>query len=145
MVLIPLGFIGAILMLVRSSWWQRLLWPTVVVTAVGTLGAILAANSGESLEGAVRDRAVRDLLRDHTEAGDMARGAAIFFFVALLVAVFAPRFVKALGAKKWWKPVAAALILISGAYSSWAMYDAGHSGAKSVWHDVKVVGEGDGD
>ena len=134
-------------MLVRSSWWQRLLWPTVIVTAAGTLGAILAANSGESLEGAVRNEISQEgglkLLYDHTEAGDIARTGAIIFFVALLVAVFAPRFVKVLREKKWWKPVAAALIVVSGAYASWSMYDAGHSGAKSVWHDTKVVGEGD--
>ncbi len=138
-------------MLVRSSWWQRLLWPTVIVTAAGTLGAILAANSGESLEGAVRNEISKEatkveglkLLYDHTEAGDIARTGAIIFFVALLVAVFAPRFVKVLREKKWWKPVAAVLIVASGAYASWSMYDAGHSGAKSVWHDVKVVGEGD--
>ena len=36
-------------------------------------------------------------------------------------------------------------VVASGAFSSWAMYDAGHSGAKSVWNEVKVIGEGDGD
>jgi hypothetical protein len=36
-------------------------------------------------------------------------------------------------------------VVASGAFASWAMYDAGHSGAKSVWNDVKVSGEGDGD
>ena len=132
-------------MVARPSWWQRLAWPTVVVTALGTLGAIMAANSGEALEEAVRDRSVRDLVRDHVEAGDMARGAAIAFFVVLVVSVFGPRFVKALVAKKWWRPLVVVAVVASGAFASWAMYDAGHSGAKSVWNDVKVSGEGDGD
>jgi hypothetical protein len=144
-VLIPLGFVGALFMVARPSWWQRLAWPTVVVTALGTLGAIMAANSGEALEDAVRDRSVRDLVREHVEAGDMARGAAIVFFVVLVVSVFGPRFVKALVAKKWWRPLVVVAVVASGAFASLAMYDAGHSGAKSVWNDVKVSGEGDGD
>jgi flagellar motor component MotA len=144
-VLIPLGFVGVLLMVGRPSWWQRLAWPTVVVTALGTLGAIMAANSGEALEEAVRDRSVRDLVREHVEAGDMARGAAIVFFVVLVVSVFGPRFVKALVAKKWWRPLVVVAVVASGAFASWAMYDAGHSGAKSVWNEVKVTGEGDGD
>ena len=118
---------------------------TVTVTAVGTLGAILAANSGEALEEAVRDRSVRELVRDHVEAGDMARGAAIVFLIVMLVVVFAPRFVKSIAAKKWWRPVVIVAVVASGAFSSWAMYDAGHSGAKSVWNEVKVTGEGEGD
>ena len=144
-VLIPLGFIGALFMLARPAWWQRFAWPTVIVTAVGTLGAILAANSGEALEEAVRDRSVRALVREHVEAGDMARGAAIVFLIVMLVAVFAPRFVKTIAAKKWWRPLVIVAVVASGAFSSWSMYDAGHSGAKSVWNEVKVTGEGDGD
>lgn len=144
-VLIPLGFIGALFMLARPAWWQRFAWPTVIITTVGTLGAIVAANSGEALEEAVTDRSVRELVRDHVEAGDMARGAAIVFLVVMLVAVFAPRFVKAIATKKWWRPVVVVAVVASGAFSSWAMYDAGHSGAKSVWNDVKVTGEGDDD
>ena len=144
-VLIPLGFIGALFMLARPAWWQRFAWPTVIVTAVGTLGAILAANSGEALEEAVRDRSVRALVREHVEAGDMARGASIVFLIVMLVVVFAPRFVKTIAAKKWWRPLVIVAVVASGAFSSWAMYDAGPSGAKSVWHDTKVVGEGDGD
>lgn len=142
-VLIPLGFIGALFMLARPSWWERLKWPTVVVTGAGMLGALLAANSGEGLEGAVRDRSVRGLVHEHIEAADIARGVSIAFFAVLVVAVFGPRFVKALGSAKWWKPLVAVALVVTGAYASWSMYDAGHSGAKSVWHDVKVVGEGD--
>ena len=48
-----MGFIGALFMIARPAWWQRLAWPTVIVTAAGTLGAIMAANSGEALEEAV--------------------------------------------------------------------------------------------
>ena len=144
-VLVPLGFIGALFMIARPAWWQRLAWPTVVVTAAGTLGAIMAANSGEALEEAVRDRSVRNLVHEHVEAGDMARAAAIVFFIVMVVAVFGPRFVKAVATRKWWRPVVALAIVVSGAFASWSMYDAGHSGAKSVWNEVKVTGEGDGD
>jgi len=130
-------------MIARPAWWQRLVWPTVIVTAAGTLGAIMAANSGEVLEEAVRDRSVRELVREHVEVGDMARATAIVFFIVVMVAVFGPRVVKALVAKNWWRPVVALAIVLSGAFASWSMYDAGHSGAKSVWNEVKVTGEVD--
>lgn len=144
-VLVPLAFVSAVVMLVRPSWWERLKWPTLVVAAIGTLGAFLAAGSGEELEEAVEDTAVRSLLRDHTEAGESARMTALVFFVILVAVVFAPRIVKSISSKKWWRPVVAVAIVASGGVASWSMYDAGHSGAKSVWNDVQLDDEGDHD
>jgi hypothetical protein len=38
-----------------------------------------------------------------------------------------------------------ALSVLTGALASWKTYDAGHSGAKSVWNGVKILPEhGDG-
>lgn len=144
-VLVPLGFIGALFMLARPVWWQRLSGPVVVVTVLGAVGAVLAAGSGEELEEAVRDRSVRALVEEHTEAGDLARVASLVFLIVMLVAVYGPRFVKAVAAKKWWRPLVAVALVVSGAFASWAMFDAGHTGAKSVWNEVKVTGEGDDD
>ena len=141
-VLIPLAFVGALVMLARPSWWSRLMWPTSVVACLGALGALLAGGSGEGLEEARRAGAVRELVREHTQSGEVARTTSLIFVGILLVAVFGPRFIARITSRSWWRPVVAVAIVVSGAIASWAMYDAGHSGATSVWHDVSV---GDGD
>ncbi len=119
------------------------MWPTVVVSALGTIGAVLAAGSGEELEEAVEGRAVRALVRDHAEAGELARTASLLFFVVLVAAFFGPRVVKRLRSARWWRPIVVVAVLVSGGFASWSMFDAGHSGAKSVWNDVQVGGEHD--
>lgn len=141
-VLIPLAFVGALVMLALPSWWSRLMWPTSVVACLGALGALLAGGSGEGLEEARRAGAVRELVREHTQSGEVARTTSLIFVGILLVAVFGPRFVARITSRSWWRPVVAVAIVVSGATASWAMYDAGHSGATSVWHDVSV-GNGD--
>jgi uncharacterized membrane protein len=137
-VLIPLGFIGVIVGLVRPRWQSSLRWPTLVVTGLGTLGAILAAGSGEELQEAVRDTSVRTLVREHAESGETARTLAIIFFAVLLAVEFGPRFVSRITSQKWWRSVAVVALIVSGAVSTWGMFDAGHSGAKSVWNEVNV-------
>lgn len=141
-VLIPLGFIGAVIGLVRPRWKPALRWPTVIVTGLGTLGAILAAGSGEELQEAVRETSVRTLVRQHAESGEMARTLAIVFFVVLLAVEFGPRFAARITSQKWWRSVAVVALFLSGAVATWGMFDAGHSGAKSVWNEV-TVGDGD--
>jgi len=121
-VLVPLAAIGVVVMLARAAWWDRYKWATLAVSGAGALGAILAAGSGEGLEEGVEGTASRSLLHEHAEAGEAARTGAIVFFIVLLVAVVV------------------ALVVSAGA-ASWTVYDAGHSGAKSVWGDVKA-GEG---
>lgn len=142
-VLIPLALVGVVLMIIRPTWWSRYEWATLVICGIGALGAVLAANSGEGLEEAVENDAVRSLLREHVEAGESARNMALLFFVVVLVVVLLPRWTAGRSLPKWWKPVAAAAMIVSGVLASATIYDAGHSGAKSVWNDVKVQGESD--
>ena len=47
----------------------------------------------------------------------------------------------AAGSPKWLRPVVAIALVLSAGAANWTVFDAGHSGAKSVWGDVKV-GEG---
>ncbi len=145
-VLIPLATLGVILMVVRPTWWQRYQWATLAVTGVGTLGAILAAGSGEALEEGVEDTANRSQLHAHVEAGDAARTMSIVFFVVALAAIVVVPWVmkrraSAASSPKWLRMVVAIALVASAGAASWTVFDAGHSGAKSVWSDVKV-GEG---
>ncbi|NCY08878.1 MAG: hypothetical protein EBX38_00620 [Actinobacteria bacterium] len=142
-VLIPLATLGVILMVVRPTWWQRYQWATLAVTGVGTLGAILAAGSGEALEEGVEDTANRSQLHAHVEAGEAARTMSIVFFVVALAAiVVVPWVMKRRSTQlKLLRAVVALVLVASAGAASWTVFDAGHSGAKSVWSDVKV-GEG---
>lgn len=142
-VLIPLALVGVVLMAIRPTWWARYEWATLVVCGVGAVGAVFAANSGEGLEEAVENDAVRALLREHVEAGETARNMALLFFLVVLVVVLVPRWMSGRTMPKWWKPVAAAAMVVAGVLASVTIYDAGHSGAKSVWNDVQVQGESD--
>ena len=137
-VLIPLGFIGVLVALVRPRWKNMVTWPTLVITGLGTLGAIIASGSGEGLQEGVRETSVRSLVRDHAQSGETARTLAIVFFVVLVIVEFGPRVVAKIVAVTWWRPVAVVALVVSGATATWGVFDAGHSGAKSVWNGVTV-------
>ncbi len=144
-VLIPLASIGVVLMLIRPTWWSRYQWATLAVAGAGTLGAMLAAGSGEALEEGVEGSADRAQLHAHVEAGESARTLSIVFFAVVLIAVVVlPWLMKrraTAGSPKWLRPVVAIALVLSAGAANWTVFDAGHSGAKSVWGDVKV-GEG---
>jgi hypothetical protein len=154
--LIPLAAIGVIVMVVRPTWWERYKWATLGVAGVGMLGAILAAGSGESLEEAVEGTASRSMLHDHAEAGEAARTVSIVFFVVLLAAIVVMPWIvrrrataggasgsgsSVVGTPTWLRTAVSLVLVITALGASWSVYDAGHSGAKSVWSEVKV-GEG---
>src|SRR5580765_5601026 len=91
--MLPLAFLGVAVMMIRRAWYERYRWAVLVIGAIGTLGAILAAATGESLVSDVRrtqGAAAMRRIHDHAEAGDVARTVAIFFFVALAAWVLIP-------------------------------------------------------
>lgn len=147
-VLIPLAAVGVVIMLLRPTWWERYKWATLVVAGAGMLGAILAAGSGEGLEEGVEGTVNRSELRAHVEAGEAARTVSIVFFIVLFVAVVVvpwllKRRASATGAPKWLRPIVAIALVAGAGSASWTVFNAGHSGAKSVWGEVKV-GEHEG-
>ena len=159
-VLVPVAMILSVLAL-----WPRVrtgaLWAASIAAAGGLIGAVLAAGSGESLAHAVKRT---DLLRDHMELGDQVQGYAAVFAVlsvaALLVhlarhdAVPFGKYLSPLSkrlvpfAKKLSAGAVAGLIAlasVAGIVASWQTYNAGHSGAKSVWNGTRITDSGRGD
>ena len=160
---IPVLMIPLALVLTLLAFYQpartAALWGATGSAFVGLIGCFLASGSGEALQNAVQRSA---LLREHTEAGDMVAAFAAPFFIVLLVALVielsrqdAVPFVKSVSMAKRASASALtgvmALSVVLGAVASWKTYDAGHSGAKSAWHDVDISkvheneGGGDGD
>ena len=149
---LPLAFVGVVVMLLRPTWWERYKWATLLVTGVGAIGAVIAANAGEELERSVDGRGSA-LLENHTQAGDTAKVIALLFFVVVAAAVLIPVLLRRRGDKSmpsWWRPIVSVALVASGVASMVTIYDAGHSGAKATWHDVNLDGgqrggQGDGD
>ena len=153
-VLIPLAAVGVIIMTIRASWWERYKWAALAVAGVGAVGAVVAAGTGEELEEAVEDTASRQLLRAHVEAGEVSRTVSILFFAVLLAGVVVlPWWMKrrsnragtansaesiASGSPTWLRRIVSIVLVLTALGASWTVYDAGHTGAKSVWSDVKI-------
>ena len=153
-VLIPLAAVGVIVIVIRPAWWERYKWATLAIAGVGMVGSIIAAGTGEELEEAVENTAPRQLLRAHVEAGETSRTVSIAFFVVLLaVVVVLPWWMKrrsnqagtessaesiASGSPTWLWRIVSIVLVLTALGASWTVYDAGHTGAKSVWSDVKI-------
>ena len=149
--MLPLAFLGVIVMMVRRAWYERYRWAVLVVGGIGTLGAILAAATGESLESDVRRSEGVESMRaihDHAEAGDVARTVAIVFLVALAAWVVIPWYLDrrhALGDTDATPhdgrgtTIARNALMVTtavlAAASMVTVYRAGHTGATSVWHE----------
>ncbi len=156
-VLIPLAAVGVIVMTIRTSWWERYKWATLTVAGVGAVGAIISAGTGEELEEAVEDTAPRQLLSAHVEAGEVSRTVSILFFVVLLAGVVVlPWLMRrrnggaaacashVMTSPRWLRNVVSLVLVVVALGASWAVYDAGHTGAKSVWSDVEIGAHEDG-
>jgi hypothetical protein len=148
-ILLPLAAVGVILMAIKPAWHHRYRWATLVVGAAGTIGAVLAAEAGESLDERLHAAGITDTWHDHAEAGDLARGMALLFLLCLLAYVLVPWYADRRAAKangvagtgsaslpKWLKPVLTVAVIVAAAASMVTIVNAGHSGAKSVWNRV---------
>lgn len=149
-VLLPFAAAGVIVMVVKPAWHQRYRWVVLVMGAIGTLGAVLAASAGEELErriAAVEGPAAASSWAHHADLGDTARLVAVVFFVLLAAYVLVP----------WWQQrrqgeppstgpssptsgrglrlTLAALAVVGAAASVTTIIQAGHTGSKSVWQD----------
>lgn len=143
-VLVPLATLGVIAMAVRPR-WLRTFGPVVTALAfVGFVASVIASRTGESLEEQYESagETLSSTLRDHAEAGERVPVLAGLFLLLLVV----------WGVFTWWraragdeavtakvkrpKQIAAALAVLtvlSAGVASASVYQAGHSGATSVW------------
>lgn len=158
--MLPLAAVGVVVMLARVAWYERYRWAVLVVAGIGTLGAILAASSGESLESQMRAKegaeAVREI-HEHAEAGELARTLAILFLVVLAVYVVVPWFLDRRSAQRaasgdttartlpsWARPVMMVAVAITAVASMVSIVNAGHSGASRAWEEYDTSLQVDG-
>ena len=140
-VLIPLGALGAVLMLwprLRSiiGWW---VCGGLVVAGISTQVAI---STGESLKEYVRES---QLVRDHTRIGENVRPWLLLLFLALVGVMLVDRAIRRRADRPEGRDplqiagiVLSALSIVFAAFSVYWIYRIGHSGSKAVWHDTQV-------
>jgi vacuolar-type H+-ATPase subunit I/STV1 len=141
-VLLPLAALGVALMVIKPAWHLRYRWVVLGVGVLGTLGAMLSANAGESLAEKLEAAGRPETWDSHAEAGDTAQAAAIVFVLLLAAYVLVPWWLhrksgadaSSTSAVPKWLSIALSVLVVLGAIGSViTVIDAGHSGAKSVW------------
>lgn len=152
--MLPLAALGVVVLLARRAWYERYRWAVLVVAGIGTVGAMLATSSGESLERQLRDRegaaAVR-AVHEHAEAGDLAQALAIVFFLVLAVYVILPWWLDRRAAAStgeprrsgpaWLRPLLMVAVAVSAVASVGSVINAGHSGASRAWDEYREAGQ----
>lgn len=139
-VLIPLVTLGVLIASIKPSWHKNFSIPIFLIAGVALVTAKLSEESGQYLEERVKES---KYLEDHIELGQR------FFVIAFLLMIFitlwsAYPFVKDgiafLKDKDKVTRISLSVIAVAFAlYSSFAVYEVGHSGAKSVWHDTPTT------
>lgn len=140
-VLVPLAVIALAATGWRKAWRTTYSLPVLFLASGGTLFAILAASTGEPLQGSVKRAAesagageVR--FGEHPENGNNAEFMAIVFAVTVVAYWVVDRYGERLKLPGWMGTGSYALALVPGVLALITMVVAGHSGAALVWKDV---------
>jgi hypothetical protein len=150
-VLVPLAAILAV-SAIYKRFRQPLLIAAATMAAIGGIGVLLAASSGESLsESAERtsttqyseaDGGEEEGAEEHEEKGDAAQAPAVIFAGITMIAATEEvlrrsKYTNKLAKLPKWAPaVLLTATIASGAVATAFVYDAGHSGAKAVWTGI---------
>lgn len=133
-VLLPIAAAGALVLLVRPSWRVAGTPVLVATTAVASMSAVLAAQSGNKLNDILRDR-IGDVVADHKALGETTVWLALAFLVgtaALMALLRLPRFRKQTQLHTFVLVATTTLGLLATVW----MIRTGHEGASIVWDGV---------
>lgn len=126
---VVLGPLAALLLLAYvlvPRWRVGLRWPTLGLAVSAAVAAKVAEESGAELEDRIGDPGF-----EHADKGELAVLSLIVLAVAVLVVVLIVLKPATRGSAR--RFVAAVLALLAGGFALFGVYDAGHSGASSVW------------
>ena len=146
-ILLPLVTVGLLLMVVWPAARARFGWTTVVLAFAGLVGTVLAGQSGEDLQEAVRSTTDRAAIHEHAVLGDQLRLISLLLFLAVLgwqlLQTWSARRENGVGSRTI---LAAGLApLLIGALSTVWVIRTGDTGAKQVWKNVHVTAEQGGE
>jgi uncharacterized membrane protein len=139
-VLVPLAALALIAVGWRPEWRRAYLLPIAVLALAGAGAAMLAAQTGEAIQGTVRDaaRAVgqRASFGDHPQQGNAAEIAAMLFSLCAVAFWAIDQWGERYNLKAWTPKAAYAVSAVVGLFAVATIVVAGHSGAVLVWKDV---------
>lgn len=133
-VLLPIAALGALALLLRPGWRIRGTPALVAVTAVASISALLAAQSGDKLNDALRDR-IGDLAADHKALGETTVWLAFAFFAGTLAIMALHRLPQFRSQTQLHTFVLIATSTLGLLATVW-MIRTGHEGASIVWDGV---------
>jgi hypothetical protein len=135
-VLLPLAVVGTFVCALVPRWRSRYGPLALGAAVVATIAVLFAQGSGEKLEDDVKKT---ELVEEHTEHAEQVLPWAIAETVAAAAVVGAPVLQRRRPGTSG-RTVTAVVVVVSLAVGAGAMYsviEAGHSGSKAVWDDVK--------
>ncbi|UAL29564.1 hypothetical protein K8W59_17730 [Nocardioides rotundus] len=125
-VLGPLAGILLMAYVLMPRWRGGLRWPTLGLAAVAAVSAWVAEQSGEALEARIGEPRL-----GHADAGELAVKA---LYVLLAVTAVVVLLLLRPGAQRGAAGMlAVGLAVLAAGFAGYAVFDAGHSGASSVW------------
>jgi uncharacterized membrane protein len=143
-VLIPLLALLMLVLVVKRD-WRASVGPWVVLLGiVAVVMTVLAGSSGEQLEANVP---ASELVHRHAEIGESMRPIAFAMLIALVLLVApawayrrgGPGALVRLAETRAWSIISVVLVVATAVLGTYWIIRTGHSGAESVWHDVKMV------
>ena len=150
-VLVPLAAIGVLLTAFWPAARSKLAVAVVVIAAAGTVMAFLSAESGESLEGSVRET---ELVEEHAELGETGLASAVAVLVAAIgvagVGMYEQRRSGSTtddGAHRRTLQIrvgVGAVAVVLALVGTVQIARIGHSGAKATWDEVQVGSDAGG-
>jgi uncharacterized membrane protein len=129
-VLVPLAAIGAVMMVLRSSFSRRFGSLVVVIAGIAAISAFVAKESGEALAQRVGNP------EQHAQLGDVMPLVAGAFFVLLLVFWLFDRGIPANRTRPGWLIALGVLLIAAAAFTIFWTVRVGHTGAEAVWSSV---------
>ena len=135
----PLAALTAIAYAAVPRLREHLKWWLAGFAVVLGITSFVAAEVGESLErtllaaGASRDTPVGQRIREHAEAGDVMKVAALVFMVLALVAVFYLLPAKGGGTPGGLRTATAVVLVLASLFVLYQVTVTGHSGSAAVW------------
>jgi len=143
-ILIPLAMTTALLALVPRV-RVLMLALTAFFSVIGGVGILLAASTGEQFQEQVKKNG-NALVRHHAELGDAAQTPGVIFAVVAVIALLivmlristhpiAQKTRSRISLPNWLATLTLVLTLLGGIWATYAVVQAGHSGAKSVWQE----------
>ena len=136
-IFVPMSAVAFALVMWRTSWRRQYGWLIVAAAVIGAVGAFLAAQSGESLEHALRQTTgTRVRLGDHPDQGDTAEIFAMLFAVVAAAAWTIEQYGAQWGLPAWAFRVAYVLGVCVAIGAIVTIVIAGDSGARLVWQQL---------